>query len=490
MATSPFDSGIYRELLHDEEIGDLFSDAAVIAAMMQVEGALAKVQGKLGLLPEASARAIERAMQELRVDPAHLATGTRAAGVPVPALIDTLREAMQAPEHAQYLHWGATSQDIMDTGMVLRLRGVCDIVEQRLAQLLQALARQAETHAELPLAARTRAQIATPTSFGAVVAAWGAPLLTHLSVLAQLRPRLLRVSLAGASGNSAALGGQAEELRAELAAELVLGDSELAWHSDRAALVEFAALLVRIGGSLAKLGEDFIVACRTEIGELTLGRGGGSSTMPQKQNPVIAETIVSLFRVGAAMNALMLESMAHREQRDGVAWALEGHALPMICMASAKALAQSMSLVQELQPDPVAMLANLRGDQQLVFAEAISFELARTMPRPQAQAEVKRLCTEARNGGGSLVELVAREYPDVDWSAATTPAEQLGDAPRQAARFVARVSKLQRRQVRPLSVRRGVSIRTASAPAGGPGRTLPAGETTASKRRPAPRSKS
>ena len=442
MATSPFDSGIYRELLHDEEIGDLFSDAAVIAAMMQVEGALAKVQGKLGLLPEASARAIERAMQELRVDPAHLATGTRAAGVPVPALIDTLREAMQAPEHAQYLHWGATSQDIMDTGMVLRLRGVCDIVEQRLAQLLQALARQAETHAELPLAARTRAQIATPTSFGAVVAAWGAPLLTHLSVLAQLRPRLLRVSLAGASGNSAALGGQAEELRAELAAELVLGDSELAWHSDRAALVEFAALLVRIGGSLAKLGEDFIVACRTEIGELKLGRGGGSSTMPQKQNPVIAETIVSLFRVGAAMNALMLESMAHREQRDGVAWALEGHALPMICMASAKALAQSMSLVQELQPDPAAMLANLRGDQQLVFAEAISFELARTMPRPQAQAEVKRLCTEARNGGGSLVELVAREYPDVDWSAATTPAEQLGDAPRQAARFVARVSKL------------------------------------------------
>ena len=442
MSTSPFDSGLYRELLHDDEIGDLFSDAAVITSMMHVEGALAKVQGKLGVIPTASARAIGRAMQELQVDPSSLATGTRVAGIPVPALVDTLRDAMQAPGHAHYLHWGATSQDIMDTGLVLRLRGVCDIVEQRLTHLLRALAGQAETHAELPLAARTRSQIATPTSFGAVVAAWGAPLLSHLEVLAQVRPRLLRVSLAGASGNSAALGDQVEELRAELAAELALGDSELAWHSDRSALVEFAALLVRIGGSLAKLGEDFIVGCRTEIAELKLGKGGGSSTMPQKQNPVVAETIVSLFRVGAAMNTLIQESMVHREQRDGVAWALEGHALPTICMASARALAQSTSLVQELRPDPAAMLANLLGDQKLVFAEAISFELAKTMPRPEAQAEVKRLCTEVRSGAGSLVELVERQYPDVDWSAVTTPAAQLGDAPRQAASFVARVSKL------------------------------------------------
>lgn len=442
MATSPFDSGIHRELLHDEEIGSLFSDAAVIAALMRVEGALAKAQGGLGLIPAASARAIERAMRELAVDPADLAAGTRAAGVPLPALIDTLREALQESGHAQYLHWGATSQDIMDTGLVLRLREVCHIVERRLRQLLRVLARQAEAHAELPLAARTRAQIAAPTSFGAVIAAWGAPLLAHLEALAQLRPRLLRVSLAGAAGNAAALGGQADALRAALAADLDLGDSKLAWHSDRAALVEFSALLVRIGGSLAKLGEDCIIACRGETGELKPGPGGGSSTMPQKQNPVLAETIVSLFRVGAAMHALMQESLVHREQRDGVAWALEGHALPTICMASARALAHSISLAEALRPDPGAMLANLRGGLQLAFAEAISFELARTMPRPQAQAAVKRLCAEARSGGGSLPELVKRDYPDVDWSAATDPAAQLGDAPRQAAGFAARVRKL------------------------------------------------
>lgn len=444
MPTSPFDSAIHRDLLHDEEIGALFSDNAIIAAMMRVEGALAKAQGGLGLIPEAGARAIERAMRELRVDPARLAAGTCDAGVPAPALVDALRDAMQAPEHAQYLHWGATSQDVMDTGLVLRLREVCDVVERRLTELLRTLARQAETYAELPLAARTRSQIATPTSFGAVVAAWGAPLLAQLEALAQLRPRLLRVSLAGAAGNSAALGERADELRAALAAELGLGDSALAWHSDRAALVEFAGLLVRIGGSLAKLGADCIVAGRTEIGELQPGRGGGSSTMPHKRNPVVAETIVSLSRVGAAMHTLMLETTAHREQRDGVAWALEGHALPTICMASARALALAAALAEQLRPDPDAMLANLRAGGQLAFAEAISFELAKAMPmpRPQAQAEVKRLCAEVREGGGSLVELVERSYPDIDWRAATTPSAQLGDAPRQAAKFAARVARL------------------------------------------------
>ena len=442
MAISPFDSRMYRGLLVDEETERLFSDAAAIAAMMQVEGALATVQGRLGLIPAASAAAIARAMRELRVDPASLAAGTRSAGIPAPALVDTLREAMQAPEHAQYLHWGATSQDIIDTGLVLRLRKVCDLVERRLAALLRALARQAERHARLPLAARTRARIATPTSFGAVVAAWGAPLLTHRDVLAQLRPRLLRVSLAGAAGNSTALGDRADAVRAGLAAELELGDSELAWHVDRAPLVEFAGLLSRIGGSLAKMGEDCIAGSRSEIGEFRLGGGGGSSTMPQKRNPVAAETITSLFRVSAAMHALLLESMVHREQRDGVAWGVEGHALPTLCAATARALALSRELVDELQPDPEAMLANLCGDHQFAFAEAISFELARTLPRPQAQAEVKQLCAAASSGGASLVELMERQYPDVDWAAVTTPAAQLGDAPRQAAWFVARVGEL------------------------------------------------
>ncbi|UCH40765.1 MAG: adenylosuccinate lyase family protein, partial [Gammaproteobacteria bacterium] len=395
MAVSPFDSQIYRQLLCDTEAAALFSDEAELRCMIQVEVALAQVQGELGLIPAASAKAIRQAAAKIEIDPAGLAAGTRRDGVPVPALVELMRSSVPSAEHAQYLHHGATSQDIMDSALMLRLRDVCLIIEDRLMRLLQALARQAETHAELPLAARTRAQIATPTSFGAVIAAWGAPLLSQLEALARLRPRLLRVSLAGASGNSAALGERAAELRGALAAALGLVDSEQPWHSDRTALAEFSSLCTRVGASLARVGEDYIEASRPEVGEILITAGGGSSTMPQKKNPVEAEMLVSLFHFAAAMDGLMTLGMLHRQQRDGVAWSLEWHALPQVCMATARALQLALELVENLQPDADAMQARLSEGQGLVYAEAISFRLAEIMPRPQAQARVKQMCSEA-----------------------------------------------------------------------------------------------
>ena len=442
MPASPFESEIYRDLLHDDEVGELFSDVAEIRAMMRVEGALAKVQGELGLIPADSATVIHRAATELHLEPASLSMGTGQTGVPVPALVAAFRTAMGSPEHAQYLHWGATSQDIMDTGLILRLAGVRQLVEDRVTKLLQSLAQQADTHAERPMAARTRAQIATPTSLGAMIAAWGAPLLEHLEVLVQLKPRLLRVSLAGASGNSTALGNRAAELRTALASELGLGDSALAWHSNRSALAEFSSLLTRIGGSLAKMGEDHILASQSEVGELGIKKGGGSSTMPQKNNPVAAEILVSLFRVSAAMEGLMTEAMLHRQQRDGVAWSLEGHALPQICMATARALTLALEVTDGLRPNAARMDAHLAGGLGLIYAEAISFELATVISRPEAQDAVKRLCAESLEQNRSLPELVAKNYPDIDWAAITTPAAQLGDAPDQARAFAARVREL------------------------------------------------
>ena len=312
MTTSLFDSALYRELLHDAETGRLFSDDAELDAMIRVEVALATVQGRLGVIPAASATQIAQALRDLHIEPTRLAPGTGDDGIPVPALVAALREAMSSPEHSQFLHWGATSQDIMDTGLVLRLRGVCDIVDARLRLLLSAFADLAVTHAQLPLAARTRRQPATPTGFGAVLAAWGAPLLGQLETLALIRPRLLRVSLAGAAGNSSALGERAAEQRATLAAELEIGDSELPWHSDRSALVEFASILTRINGALAKLGEDCILGSQAEVGELVLAAGGASSTMPQKQNPVQAEALISLFQLAAGLDGTMTQALLHR----------------------------------------------------------------------------------------------------------------------------------------------------------------------------------
>jgi 3-carboxy-cis,cis-muconate cycloisomerase len=442
MTVSPFDSAIYRELLQDDEVAELFSDTSELRSMIRVEAALARVQGELGLIPEVSAREIQRVISDAHIDPASLAAATRRDGVPVPALVAALRAAMGSNEHAQYLHWGATSQDIMDTGLMLRLQGICAVVERRLKILLQALADKADIHAEQPMAARTRTQIATPTSFGAVIVAWGSPLLNHLEVLAQFKPRLLRVSLAGASGNSTALGDKAAAVRSALAAELKLGDSTFCWHNDRSMLAEFASLLTRINASLAKMAEDVILANQPEVAEIRLVQGGGSSTMPHKNNPVVAETLVSLFRMSAALDSVMTHAMLHRQQRDGVTWALEWHALPQICMASAKALALALDFARELEPNTAAMEARLSSGNGLVYAEAISFKLAETMPRPEAQDQVKRLCAQALEQGCSLSQLVAQQYPGTDWSVLATPVAQLGDAPDQARAFVTRVRQL------------------------------------------------
>jgi len=204
MPASPADSALYRGLFSDDETAALFTDSAEIRAMLLVEGTLARVQGQLGLIPETAAAFIDSSAREVQIDPAAMAAETAVNGVPVPALVTAFRKAMEAPDHARYLHWGATSQDIMETGQALRLRRVMALWDARLEALSRALGQLAAAHADLPMAARTYGQVATPTSFGAVVASWGHPILRHRARL----PRNLsgfpcgvfRVSLAVFSG--------------------------------------------------------------------------------------------------------------------------------------------------------------------------------------------------------------------------------------------------------------------------------------------------
>ena len=168
MPASAADSALYRKLFSDDETAALFTDNAEIRAMLLVEGALASVQGKLGLIPQEAAAFIERSAREVQLDPSALAAETAVNGVPIPALVAAFRKEMQAPDFAQYLHWGATSQDIMDTALALRLRRVCALWEGRLTDLARALGQLARRHADLPMAARTYGQVAVPTSFGAI----------------------------------------------------------------------------------------------------------------------------------------------------------------------------------------------------------------------------------------------------------------------------------------------------------------------------------
>ncbi len=439
MATTPFDSQLYRELFHDAEIGSLFSDSAEVRAMMLVEGALAKAQGSLGIIPELSAAFLERSAREIQVDPGGLARETGANGIPVPALVAAMRKAMEAPEHAQYLHWGATTQDIMDTALALRLRQVLALLEKRLVAILNGLADLADTHADLPIAGRTWMQVATPTSFGAIAASWGMPLFDLRNRIDQVRAACLNISLSGAAGTSAAYGPRALDLRKALAEELRLGCPDTSWHSARHGIAGLAAWSTQISASLAKIGEDLLLMTQSGIGEVVLTQGGSSSTMPQKQNPVSPSLLSALARHVIGANSVLQSAAIHRQQRDVAAWMSEWMALGQVLMATGRGLSVTENLLGQITPQEDAMRAGIDDGRGLIYAEALQFRLTDRMSRPDAQAAVKALCQEIIADGGNLKEAALAKWNDPALSALFTPEAQLGLAPSEARAFAAKV---------------------------------------------------
>lgn len=416
MPAAAADSTIYRDLFSDEDTAKLFTDSADIRAMLLVEGALARVQGSLGLIPETAAVFIDRAAREVQIDPAGLTRETATNGVPVPGLVTAFRKAMQAPEHAQYLHWGATSQDIMDTGLALRLRRVTEIWDARLGDLTQALGKLADRYADLPMAARSYGQIATPTSFGAVIAGWGHPLLRHRQRLAARRTELSIVSLGGAAGTLSAMGKSGPDVRAALARALDLADPGHSWHAERDRIGAFAVWMAGLCASLGKMAEDLILLTQSGINEIRITGAGGSSTMPQKQNPVGPSVLVALARQAIALAAAIQGAGIHRQQRDGAAWFVEWLTLPQLCISTGRAISLAGELAGRITPDAAAMERNLDDGTGLIHAEAYSFALARHMPRPEAQARIKALCAEALQSDHPLYELIRRDHPDLDIS--------------------------------------------------------------------------
>ena len=406
---------VFTALLQDAGVAGLIDDAAQVQAMVAVEAALARVQGRLGVIPAASAGAIEAALQGFAPDLDDLAAGTRAAGVPVPALVAQLRRAVGEPA-AGHVHFGATSQDVSDTALVLQVRTALDVLDGRLDALCRTLAGLADAHRATPMLARTRFQPAVPTTFGLKAAGWLAPLIRHRRRLEELRPRLLVVGFGGAAGNLAALGDRGVAVMEALAAELGLGCPPLPWHGARDNLVEVANWLALLTGSLGKFGFDILLLAQGEVGEVREAEGGGSSTMPQKANPVRAEALVTLARRNAGLIGTMHQTMLCAHERDGSTWALEWATLPEMLNGAGAALDHAARLAATMQVEPKRMRSNLDATNGLVLAEAAAFALAEHVPRPEAQALVKQACAEAVAENRGLIE-VLRGLSDapVDW---------------------------------------------------------------------------
>lgn len=440
MAASVFASPLLGKLFGTSDIGRLWSDNADVRAMLLVEGALAKVQGAQGVIPEISAAFIHRSSLEVQIDPAGLADSTATNGVCVPGLVAAFRTAMEAPEHAQYAHWGATSQDIIDTALMLRLRQTLATQEEVLRAVLRLMAQQAKEHADTPMAARTYGQHATVTSWGAVLAQWGDPLADALEALPAVRASSLWVSLSGAAGTASALGPEAAATRAALAEALGLGDPGRSWHTDRGPVLRIADWMTGVTANLAAFGNSLIGLTGSDTAEVSLGGAGASSTMPQKQNPVAPSVLVALNNQMTGLCASLQTASAHQYQRDGAAWFTEWMVLPQIALSSACALETARALMEGLGPDSARMRAHVDG-LGLMHAEALSFALTAKMTRTEAQAAAKALVAKAMSEGLSLRAVAQAAHPELS-DDLFDPARQMGLAPDAARTFANKVSDL------------------------------------------------
>jgi len=434
--TSLAQNPIYAALFGDPETEALFSAGAELDAMIRVEAALAVAQADLGVIPNEAGPAIALACAQLNIEPEALSEATARNGVPVPALVKAMREQMADLPHAQYLHWGATSQDIMDSGLALRLRPMLDLWQSRLDRILSQLGSLAEAHADLPMATRTYGQAATPTSFGAVVAGWGWPLLDHARTLDDLRPRVLRISLSGAAGTLAAMGPQGAAVRTALATALDLSDPGRSWHSDRSGLGQLAGWCSGLAAALGKIGEDLLLMTQSGIAVVRIEGAGASSTMPQKQNPVGPSALVALGRHVLGLAATFGAAGMHRQQRDGAAWFTEWLTLPQLCVNTGAILRLCEDILSRLAPDASAMAHDLQSGHGVIHAEALAFAVAEhtTLDRVAAAARVGELCVEALRSGRDLVELAEQEWPGTDWTALIEN-RSLGSGPEEARRF-------------------------------------------------------
>lgn len=381
-------------------MGAVFCDHGRVQAMLDFEAALARAQASTGLIPSSAVAPIEAACRAELYDFEALGLAIASAGNSAIPLVKALGKQISSisPEAERYVHLGATSQDVMDSGLVLQLRAALALIEQDLQQLGEVLAQQAQRYATTPLAGRTWLQQATPVTLGMKIAGWLGAVTRSRQRLQALKPRLLSLQFGGASGTLAALGEQALPVAHALAAELKLALPDQPWHTQRDRLVEFGAVLGLVAGSLGKMGRDISLLMQTEAAEVfepSAPGKGGSSTMPHKRNPVGSAVLISAATRVPGLLSTLFSAMPQEHERSLGLWHAEWETLPEICCLVAGALAQALNIAQGLEVDAERMAQNLDLTHGLVLAEAVSIELAQRVGRETAHHLLEQCCKRA-----------------------------------------------------------------------------------------------
>jgi 3-carboxy-cis,cis-muconate cycloisomerase len=432
---------------------DVFCDQGRVQAMLDFEAALARAEARIGLIPPSAVAPIEAACRAEQYDFVALGEAIATAGNSAIPLVKALGKqiARNDAEAERYVHLGATSQDVMDSGLVLQLRRALVLIESDLAQLGSILATQASRYIATPLAGRTWLQHATPVTLGMKIAGWLGAVTRSRQRLQELKPRLLVLQFGGASGTLAALGEQALPIARALAEELQLTLPEQPWHTQRDRLVEFGSVLGLIAGSLGKLGRDISLLMQTEAGEVfepSAPGKGGSSTMPHKRNPVGAAVLIGAATRVPGLLSTLFSAMPQEHERSLGLWHAEWETLPEICCLVSGALQQALLVADGLEVDADRMARNLELTQGLVLAEAVSIVLAQRVGRDTAHHLLEQCCKRAVAQRRHLRAVLGDE-PQVTAELSATeldhlldPAHYLGQAHTWVERAVAEHSAL------------------------------------------------
>ena len=440
---------IFGELYGTAAMRAVWSARRSVAAMLAVEAALARAEARVGVIPQTAADAISAAADADRFDLDAIAARANVVGYPVVPLTKQLAQHA-GPDAGRYVHWGATTQDILDTATVLQLREALALLETDVRDTIDVLAARARQHRDDVMAGRTHLQHALPVTFGYVCALWLAPLPDHVERLRTARERVRIVQFGGAVGTLAALGARGRDVAAALADELGLRLPDAPWHADRSAFAEAACAVALLCGSLAKFATDVVLLMQTEVGEVfephAPGRGG-SSTMPQKRNPIASEYILAATRGIDALIPLLLGAMAGDHQRSTGPWQTEPLALPQLFVLASAACAHALALVRGMTVDVARMRRNLDLTGGLIVSEAVSAALAETLGHERAHALVEAAASTAlasnRPFTDALADMpeIAGRFDRADLERLLDPARYTGDAGAVVDRVLARLSE-------------------------------------------------
>ena len=408
MASSLIDSSIFQGLFSSAAMRQVWSDENRTQKYLDVERALAVVQGRLGLIPQEAAEEIARHCRLEQIDMSLLRQQTEGTGYPILGVVSQLNKLCR-DQLGEYCHWGATTQDITDTATVLQIREALDLVEADLAAIAQALAKLAREHRDTPMIGRSYLQQAIPVTFGYKMAGLLSAIQRHQQRLEQLRERVLFGEFAGAAGTLASLQTGAMATQAGLCAELGLAQPVIAWHTLRDNIAEVGAFLGLVGGTLGKLSMDIKLMMQTEVGEVfepfSPGRGS-SSTMPQKRNPVSCGYIHAAIAVVRQHSAALMEAMVADHERSSGPWQIEWIVLPEAFCLMSGALQHSRQVLGGLEVDVAAMRRNIDMTHGLVMSEAVMMGLGPHLGRAAAHDLVYDICRASLQQQRPLLDLL------------------------------------------------------------------------------------